>query len=213
MTDEELEQRVLGLLAEGKPREAAELAVYGEPKDARRGGHGERISGYLRGLARNEADADDAFGDFAIDVVKGIRTFQGKSSLRAWLYTVARNAFLASQRRGGRRREEPLGEGDEASKIRQEARKSTTSWRKTDKRDALVELRRELDEEDQTILILRADRGFSWKDAARVMLGETDVVDEEALKREANRVKKRYERVIDELREKAITKGLWKREG
>ena len=79
--NEELEQRVLGLLAEGKPREAAELAMYGEPKDARRGGHGERILGYLRGLARNEADSDDAFGDFAIDVVKGIRTFQGKSSL------------------------------------------------------------------------------------------------------------------------------------
>ncbi|MDC0747888.1 hypothetical protein [Polyangium mundeleinium] len=82
--------------------------------------------------------------------------------MQAWLYTAARNAFLANQRRRARRREEPLGdEWDDEAKNRQKARKSTTSLRKTDKRDALVELRRELDEEGQTILILRADRGFS----------------------------------------------------
>jgi RNA polymerase sigma-70 factor, ECF subfamily len=58
--------------------------------------------------------------------------------------------------------------------------------------------------------VLRIDRGLSWSDLARVLHeGEEDAaLDDEALAREAARLRKRFQLVKDKLREMAKKEGL-----
>jgi RNA polymerase sigma-70 factor (ECF subfamily) len=77
---------------------------------------------------------------------------------------------------------------------------------RTEVKDAVSAIRRSLPEEDQTLLILRVDRRMAWNDIALVVAGpdaETDVV-----KRECARLRKRFQLVKDELRERVRKAGL-----
>jgi RNA polymerase sigma-70 factor (ECF subfamily) len=63
----------------------------------------------------------------------------------------------------------------------------------------LEDLRAALDEEDRTLLILRVDRRMHWRDIAQVMAD--GVVDEGELVRTAAKLRKRFERIKERLRE------------
>jgi RNA polymerase sigma-70 factor (ECF subfamily) len=56
-------------------------------------------------------DADDAMQEALLGAWKGLSGFEGRSSLRSWLYTIATNASLRILE-GRRRRELPGGTGD-----------------------------------------------------------------------------------------------------
>ncbi len=56
-------------------------------------------------------DADDALQEALLGAWKGLSGFEGRSSLRSWLYTIATNASLRVLE-GRRRRELPGGTGD-----------------------------------------------------------------------------------------------------
>ncbi|HZJ66037.1 MAG TPA: hypothetical protein VFD36_21170, partial [Kofleriaceae bacterium] len=68
-------------------------------------------------------------------------------------------------------------------------------------RDVYAEIRTELDDDDQTLLILRVDRNLAWRDIAQVLLGEDARPGE--LTRKAATLRKQYERVKVRLRELA----------
>ena len=61
---------------------------------------------------------------------------------------------------------------------------------------SIQKLREELTADEQTLLILRVDRGLSWGDVADVMEIESAVV------------RKRFERIKDKLRELARARGI-----
>jgi RNA polymerase sigma-70 factor (ECF subfamily) len=65
--------------------------------------HVDFIHAVCRRLAGNDADADDATQEALIAVTRGIARFDGRSSLRTWLYRVATNACLDELRRKARR--------------------------------------------------------------------------------------------------------------
>jgi len=65
--------------------------------------HVDFIHAVCRRLAGNDADADDATQEALIAIARGIRRFDGRSSLRTWLYRVATNACLDELRRKARR--------------------------------------------------------------------------------------------------------------
>jgi RNA polymerase sigma-70 factor, ECF subfamily len=67
----------------------------------------------------------------------------------------------------------------------------------------VAKLRAELDPEDQTLLILRVNRQLPWRDIARIMTDEGDASDDDELKRRAAALRKRFERLKEELRAKA----------
>ena len=48
-------------------------------------------------------DAEDALQDTLLQAWRGLRRFEGRSSLRSWLYTIATNACLKAIERRGRR--------------------------------------------------------------------------------------------------------------
>jgi len=79
---------------------------------------------------------------------------------------------------------------------------------KTSIRNAFTELRETLDVEDRTILVLRLDRGLSWDEVARVFHDDVEIMSDDLRKREAARLRKRFELIKQRLKVLACERGL-----
>jgi RNA polymerase sigma-70 factor (ECF subfamily) len=159
------------------------------------------ILGLLVALHRDEQDAAEVFSTFSEDLWRGLPAFGWQCSFRTWAYVLARNA---SQRfkKGARRRagrEAPLSEHAVISEVVAAVRTETLTFLRTQKRTQLAALRDALSDDDKTLLILRLDKGLAWNDLARVMLGDGAPVGDAELKREAARLRKRFQLVKDRL--------------
>ncbi len=167
--------------------------------------YGGEVLGYLVATLRDESDADEVFSTVAEDLWRGIGGFAWRSSLRTWLYCLARHAAARHRRAPAARRDRnlPLSE---AEHVAEHVRSRTLPFLRTEVKDRFAELRRSLDPDDQDLLVLRVDRGLEWLDVARVFAG--DDADDEALRRESARLRKRFQTVKDEVRERARGAGL-----
>lgn len=58
-----------------------------------------KVFSLVRGLTRNDSDAQDALQDTFLSVYQKIGTFKGRSSLSTWIYRVAVNAALMKIRK------------------------------------------------------------------------------------------------------------------
>lgn len=162
--------------------------------------YGDEVLGYLAAVLGNEVDAGDAFSETCELLWRSLPTFRWECSLRTWLYTLARQSVGHVRRDPHRRRAVGLSEAGLTSAIA-EVRTRTASFLRTENRDRVAALRASLAPDDQTLLILRINRGLAWRDIARVLAGD-DVADAE-LTRAAARIRKRFERLKDELRARA----------
>jgi RNA polymerase sigma-70 factor, ECF subfamily len=63
-----------------------------------------------------------------------------------------------------------------------------------------------MDPEDQTLLILRVDRGLTWRELALTMSGDS-ALDAVALEHEVARLRKAFERIKTELKRWAAKEG------
>jgi RNA polymerase sigma-70 factor (ECF subfamily) len=103
----------------------------------------------------------------------------------------------------------PLDTRSPARGIEAALRTATEIWRRTETKKRFAELRAALAPDDQEILVLRIDRGLDWNDVARVMLGDEDVsTSDEARKRKAAQLRKRFQLVREQLHELARQAGL-----
>jgi RNA polymerase sigma-70 factor (ECF subfamily) len=163
--------------------------------------YGPELLGFLRSLARDDDLAAEAFAELAEDVWRGLPGFRWESSLRSWLYRIARHALGQLQRDPRRRvdRNLPLSRAPEIAEI---LRTATLEIERTAVKDELRVLREQLDPEDHELLLLRLDRDLAWKDIARIMGGDGDVGARAAM------LRKRFERAKERLRKLAIEHGL-----
>jgi RNA polymerase sigma-70 factor (ECF subfamily) len=159
---------------------------------------GPAVARYLRGMLRAEADAADAFSDWAESLWAGIGSFEGRSSFRTWAFRLAFNAALDLSDRAHRKRERRLATS-EASLLAAEVR--STAFTHERRRRRLDELRAELTADEQTLLFLRVDQQLPWDDVAAVLSTESTPVDPAA-------VRKRFERLKERLRKLARDRGL-----
>jgi RNA polymerase sigma-70 factor (ECF subfamily) len=159
---------------------------------------GPAVARYLRGMLRSDADASDAFSDWAESLWSGIRTFEGRSTFSAWAFRLAYNSALDLSDRAHRKRERRLATA-EASVIAAEVR--TTAFSHERRRQRLEELRAELAGEEQTLLFLRVDQQLAWEEVASVLSSQASPVDPAA-------VRKRFERLKDKLRKLARERRL-----
>jgi RNA polymerase sigma-70 factor (ECF subfamily) len=178
-----LEQTLAALLAAGKLRDAATAALRG---------YGPQILGYLVAILHERDDAYEVFSEFSEELWKSLGRFAGASSFRTWAYGIAWNVAKRFERSRARRRVRPL-RTSEASKVAEEIRASTALHRRTETKERLARVRAGLDRESQTLLVLRVDRGLSWKEVAEVLSSEDEALDEAA-------VRKRFSRLKDRLR-------------
>ena len=185
-----LDARVKELLAAGRHSDAAADAIRTL---------GPEVLSYLASLLRNDADAAEVFSQFAEDLWKGLSGFRGESSLRGWAYRIAWHACARFARDPYRQRGRRL-ETSEASRLAGEVRSTLLgdAWR----HERMAQLRDALTPEEQTLLILRVDRGLSWREVAEVLAEDgTPPASEAALR-------KRFERLKEKLGKAARDEGL-----
>jgi len=118
---------------------------------------------------------------------------------------LARRASVRTIRR--RKGGDVAGASSAISQIVQEVRSETASYLRTEKKTRLRALREMLSEADQVLLVLRVDRGLAWEELARVL--STDEPDDDGLKREAARLRKRFQLVKEKLKTLARSEGLY----
>jgi RNA polymerase sigma-70 factor (ECF subfamily) len=183
----DVERRIQAKLDRGDLREAATEAIRG---------YGPQILGYLASVLRDVDTAYDVFAQFSEDLWKGLPAFRRECSFRTWTYTLAWNAAKRHANEAYHRRVRRL-HTTEISEVAQEVCASTLPHL----RDLASRLREGLDPDEQTLLILRVDKGLSWKEVVHVM-SELDHPPDEAT------LRKRFERVKEKLRRSAEAQGL-----
>lgn len=128
--------------------------------------HIDSIRRFARSFCKNENDADDLAQEALVKAFRSIGSFDGRSSLTTWLYTVAKNQFL-DHRRGKlfrwRGRETQLGETDpsklqNAEQLLDERQKVEILW---------AALRR-IDEKFRTPLVLAEIDGLTYEEIATI---------------------------------------------
>jgi RNA polymerase sigma-70 factor (ECF subfamily) len=166
--------------------------------------YGPELLGFLVGIHGDYDAAGDAFAMFSEKLWQSMPRFEWKCSLRTWCYRLVRNAAI-DLHRGERRGRVGLSSAPEVLELAARVRTETLSVLRSETRTALERLRDELPEDDRALLVLRVDRDLDWRDIALVLDASED---EESLKREAARLRKRFQLVKERLRTRAREQGL-----
>jgi len=199
---EHLEARLRALCTGGDLAGAATLALRG---------YGPEVYGFLVVATNSAADADDVFSELAQGLWKGLPTFAWESTLRTWMYAIARNLLRVRRREAAQwlRKVAPMRESA-LENVAQAVRTETLAFLRTEKRTSLQALRDRLDPEERMLLVLRVDRRLSWNDLARILNDEAGrgPLEGAALAKEAARWRKRFQLVKDRLRKLARQEGL-----
>ena len=170
--------------------------------------HGHEVLRFLCALHKSESDASDVFSVFAEDLWRSLEGFAWECSLRTWAYTLARRASFRTMRR--KRRRAAVGSASAISQLVQEVRTETLTYLRTETKTRIRALRDSLPEQDRALLMLRVDRGLSWDELAHVLSEEIEQgADDAALKREAARLRKRFQLVKEKLKTLAKRDGLY----
>jgi RNA polymerase sigma-70 factor (ECF subfamily) len=157
---------------------------------------GPPILGYLRAL-HAEDDAEDVFQQWAEDLWRGLAGFRGECTLRTWAYRLAWHASSRFRRQPWEKRVTRLPTSA-ASRLAQSVALSVA---RAGGDERLELLRRELEPEDRTLLLLRLDLEMPWEEVCTVLAREGNTTTPEALR-------KRYQRLKDRLGRLAREKGL-----
>lgn len=158
--------------------------------------YGPELMSYLVALLRNATEADDVFGAVSEALWRSLPEFRWDSSFRTYAYTIARNAFVKHTKNPRNRAQAEALSSPAVEAVAANVRSRTATYLRTETKDKIAELRAQLDPDDQTLLILRVSRQLPWRDIARIMAGS----DDEPPDRRAAALRKRFERLKDELR-------------
>jgi len=195
----DIEDRLKHHLAAGQLEQAASLAI----KE-----YGPGVLGFLSAVLRDNAEADEIMAMVCLDLWAGLTTFRAESTFRTWTYALARHAYLRYRKRRGlqRRMESPLSQLSWLSALHQRVRTATSPFLRSEARDAISRLRSQLSPEEQTLLVLRVDRGMSWDEVTGVMAPpECGAADRRKV---SVACRKRFERTVKKLRHLASEAGL-----
>lgn len=169
--------------------------------------YGREVLQFLVHGLRDEVAASEVFALVAEDTWRGLARFEWRSSLRAWMYAIARNASHQHRKRARRHaRAVPLGEGSDVLAVVDRVRTETLTFLRTEKRTALDRLKDELSDDERMLLSLRIDRGLSWPEIAEIQADE-DTPHEDGPKR-ATRLRKRFQLLKDRLKRRGRELGL-----
>jgi RNA polymerase sigma-70 factor (ECF subfamily) len=170
-------------------------------------GYGPEIYGFLVTRHAGEDEAADVFSAVTESLWRALPKFAWESSLRTWAYTIARHASVRARTNEQRRARGAVPIDEQASRLAMEVRTRTQTFLRTERRSAIAQLRDELPTEDRTLLVLRVDRELAWNELARIMLDAPDP-DEVTVKREAARLRKRFQLVKERLVAMGRERGL-----
>lgn len=192
---EAVERGVSDAIRRGRFDEAASLGLRG---------YGPEILGFL--VAVGPTHAEDAFSQFCEDLWRGLPGFRAQASFRTWAYALARHAAERIRRDPYGKRRANLSDLGPISGLAEQLRSTTATFLSSQVRDGVARIREALPAEDRELLVLRIDRQMGYTDIARVLLGD-GASDADVTKRSAA-LRKRFERLKVEIRERAEREGL-----
>jgi RNA polymerase sigma-70 factor (ECF subfamily) len=197
---------------EASVRRAAEAGDLALAAEQGLRAYGREIFEFLVALHRDAGEASEVFSLFAEGLWRSLPAFAWHCTFRTWAYAIARRASLRHRRDERRRhaRLAPLPDDSRLEALCAQIRTETAPWLRTEKQSRFAELRASLPKEDQALLMLRVDRQLSWNDLAQVLREEDEgpPLAGEALKREAARLRKRFQVVKERLYELGREAGL-----
>jgi RNA polymerase sigma-70 factor, ECF subfamily len=200
--DMEITERKIRAAWEGSDfQSAAELSISS---------YGPEIYGFIMGFVRTESDAEEVYSSFLEDFWRGFPTFEWGCAVRTWAYTLARNATIrfSTRSKARRRRHQPLSDMPGLAAAAEQARTSTIRYLRTEMKSRIRELRKQLPEPEQMLLVLRIDRGLSWRDIALVLADGSGASAPSELERAEVVLRKQLERTKTRLRRLAEQDGL-----
>jgi RNA polymerase sigma-70 factor (ECF subfamily) len=196
---DDLERRIRAAWDDEDMAAAAEMTLEG---------YGREVHGFLVTAMHSEQDATEVFAWLCEDLWRGIERFEWRSSMRTWLYTLARHA-AARVRRDPQSRAERNLPLSQMAEIADRLRTATLLHLRTEVKSRFAQLRDRLEPDERELLVLRVDRKLPWDDIARIMADDEDA----DLKQVSARMRKRFQLVKDRLRQLAKEAGLLGGEG
>ena len=149
-----------------------ERAAAGEP--AARAEVAERVFERVRAMAGYMSGGDSSAEDWAqsalIEILRGVGSFRGESSLETWADCVASRSIMRQLKRSRRRnlRFRLLGWGRSGEEIEQVARVAAPSSDLLLVRKRLASLLGKLPEDRRMVMVLKLVQGYSIKEIARM---------------------------------------------
>lgn len=171
-----LDAQVRAALGAGERQRAYELLLRG---------FGGEIYGFLFGVLRDRDIADDLYQDLALVTWRQLEGFEGRSSLRTWLYGIAHNLLRQRRKRYSQQHVARLNTSS-AERICSPSNESPTRRVLSQELGRLLEM---LHPAERELLIMRSERGLSFQE-----IGEVLGISEES-------AKKRFQRSRDRLRQ------------
>jgi RNA polymerase sigma-70 factor, ECF subfamily len=168
---------------------------------------GPDVQRFLSARLHDRPQAEEAYLQFSEDLWVGLPGFRWQSSLRAWMFVLARNAATRVSRKQQREVQFDSGRHDRTN-FYERVRTSTARFLRTEVKDRMRKIRERLDEDDQTLLILRVDRKLEWSDLAVVMNEVSIDAPAADVQRAAARLRTRFQTAKKRLRALAEAEGL-----
>ncbi|MCA9639679.1 MAG: sigma-70 family RNA polymerase sigma factor [Polyangiaceae bacterium] len=182
----------------------AEISAFREGGDLRGAlevalaGYGREISRFLLVRVGDPVLAADAYSQLTEDLWIGLPTFEGRSSFRTWMYVVARNAATRLQR-SQRSESKRSADLSEVADLAERARSETLTFLRTESKERLAKLRKELEPLDEQLLMLRVTRGLEWNEVVAILEGSVEL-DSEHQRRLAARYRQRFRALKNRLK-------------
>jgi len=195
---------------EARAREASERGAFDEATTCLIEAYGGDLLRFLCSRLHDASAASDVYSEVVERLWRGLPRFEWRYGARAYCYAIARNTAINYVTAASRRPERNMSLSSAGlSQVVERTRSETLPYLRTEIKDRFRRLREELPLEDQTLLTLRLDRGLEWRELALVMtFSEGEQPTEEALTREAARLRQRFSAAKDKLRRFAEREGL-----
>ena len=166
---------------------------------------GPDMLGFLSRVMGDDDDADEVFAAVSERLWRSIASFEWRSSLRTWVHVIARNE-MGRFRRGAQRHVH--ARVSELASVIAAVQTETRGRQLSALEQAVARLRDELPEEDRALLVLRVDRELPWDEIALAFSEDPERCTDEERKREAARLRKRFQLIKDRLARRARAEGL-----
>ncbi len=167
--------------------------------------YGGEIRGWLYRRFQCHDTVNDMYSTFSLYFWTWFPSFKWESSLRTWMYSIARRVCYSSLTR----HHEPLSQlPQNLSALIIKENKTITTYKHPDIDAAYQNLIDQfLNQEEKDLLVWRIDRQMSWNEIAQI-LSDEGFLDESELKKRATAIRVQFSRIKSKLREAAIEKGF-----
>jgi RNA polymerase sigma-70 factor, ECF subfamily len=185
-------------------RRLCERRAYNEAIELALELYGEELRRFILAVLRRPDLANEVYSCVCEKLLKNLARFRWESSLRMWLFRVARNECMEGLRSPARR-EHLVSQPPDAV---QRERSRTQPWLRTDVKERFRALREQLSPHERMLLQLKVEQDLPWTDVAEILWDEPSPPTPGALEKRAVALRQQFKRLKERLKALALESGL-----